>query len=284
MKIRYGFFRDLAARKQDIFFIISFCNISKKVGYFNTRFVLYSIKIKTNIKQKIDRKIRVKVADFFFWTRSDSAHPFWSGPKLSGTANNGEALHCSREQWRVNPLFKQNNGERMDAGEWEQKGGGGQKGRGKADQMATLTATLVVFLRNEVVVHWGAASLADGSSYSALCAFSLVLLPFFSFLFSLSLLLLQLLSVFFHFSFVIFFPFLSSLFVYVSLYSLLSVSSLFSFYFSPLKLPKSVVSIPSSSLSFTSSVISSFFSRVLLSIMSLCFFFSPLVLKQSPLV
>jgi hypothetical protein len=66
MKIRYGFFRDLAARKQDIFFIISFCNISKKVGYFNTRFVLYSIKIKTNIKQKIDRKIRVKVADFFF--------------------------------------------------------------------------------------------------------------------------------------------------------------------------------------------------------------------------
>jgi hypothetical protein len=66
MKIRYGFFRDLAARKQDIFFIISFCNISKKVGYFNTRFVLYSIKIKTNIKQKVDRKIRVKVADFFF--------------------------------------------------------------------------------------------------------------------------------------------------------------------------------------------------------------------------
>jgi len=97
---------------------------------------------------------------------------------------------------------------------------------------------------------------------------------FYSFLFSLSLLLLQLLSVFFCSSSVIFFPFLSSLFVYVSLYSLLFVSSLFSFYFSPLKLLKSVVSIPPSSLSFTSSVISSFFSRVFLSIMSLCFFFS----------
>jgi len=79
-----------------------------------------------------------------------------------------------------------------------------------------------------------------------------------------------------------FFPFLSSLFVYVSLYSLLSVSSLFSFYFSPLKLPKSVVSIPPSSLSFTSSVISSFFSRVLLSIMSLCFFFLLWFLNNLP--
>jgi hypothetical protein len=63
------FFRDLAARKQDIFFIISFCNISKKAGYFNTRFVLYNIYKKTNIKQKVDRKIRGKVADFVLvWT------------------------------------------------------------------------------------------------------------------------------------------------------------------------------------------------------------------------
>ena len=74
-----------------------------------------------------------------------------------------------------------NSGERMDAGERE-KGGGGEEGRGKADPAATLTAALVVFLPNEVVVHWGAASPADGSSYSALCAFPLVLLPFFLYL------------------------------------------------------------------------------------------------------
>ena len=162
-----------------------------------------------------------------------------------------------------------NSGERMDAGERE-KGGGGEEGRGKADPAATLTAALVVFLPNEVVVHWGAASPADGSSYSALCAFPLVLLPFFLYLCFCSNSSLFFLFLFCYF----FFPFLSSLFVYVSLYSLLFVSSLFSFYFSPLKLPKSVVSIPPSSLSFTSSVISFFFSRVFLSIMSLCFFFS----------
>jgi hypothetical protein len=46
-----------------------------------------------------------------------------------------------------------NSGERMDAGERE-KGGGGEEGRGKADPAATLTAALVVFLPNEVVVHW----------------------------------------------------------------------------------------------------------------------------------
>jgi hypothetical protein len=40
----------------------------------------------------------------------------------------------------------------MDAGEREE-GGGGEEGRGKADPATTLTATLVVFLPNEAVVH-----------------------------------------------------------------------------------------------------------------------------------
>jgi hypothetical protein len=39
----------------------------------------------------------------------------------------------------------------MDAGEREE--GGGEEGRGKADPATTLTATLVVFLPNEAVVH-----------------------------------------------------------------------------------------------------------------------------------
>jgi hypothetical protein len=104
-----------------------------------------------------------------------------------------------------------NSGERMDVGERE-KGGGGEEGRGKADPAATLTAALVVFLPNEVVVHWGAASPADGSSYSALCAFPLVLLPFFLYLCFCSNSSLFFLFLFCYFFFH-FFPFCSSMFL-----------------------------------------------------------------------
>ena len=201
-------------------------------------------------------------SQILFWSGSDSAHPFWSGPKLSGPANNGEVVHCSREQWRKDGCrrTRKRRRRRRRAG----KGWPSSNADGGAGGFSSKWGGRAL----------GAASPADGSSYSALCAFPLVLLPFFLFCF-LYLCFCSNSSLSFLFLFCyFFFPFLSSLFVYVSLYSLLFVSSLFSFYFSPLKLPKSIVSIPPSSLSFTSSVISFFFSRVFLSIMSLCFFFS----------
>jgi len=100
-------------------------------------------------------------------------------------------------------------------------------------------------------VHWGAASPVNGSSSSSsLCAFPLFLFSFFSCF--LSLLLLLLFSVFFPF-----FLFLFCLFfyqfspLYLSLFfSVLSFLSLFfSFCFSPPKLSKSVMPIPSTPFS-----------------------------------
>jgi hypothetical protein len=154
---------------------------------------LYNIKIKTNIKQKFNRKTYGKVTDFFGLGRTRPNHFGWG-------------CTCSAQK-TVEKLFivHVNSGVGIDARERE-KGGG--KGRGKPDVAAVLTVALVVLLPNEAVVHWGAASPVDSSSSSSsssLCAFPLVLLPLF-FLFSLSLLLLLLLSVFF--------PFLSLLFGY----------------------------------------------------------------------
>jgi hypothetical protein len=75
---------------------------------------------------------------------------------------------------------------------------------------------------------------------------------------------------------VLVFSVLSSLFFFIL--SFLSLFFFLSVFFLPLKLPKSGVSIPPSSLFFTFLVISSFSGHVLLSIMSLSilFFFSPL--------
>jgi len=76
---------------------------------------------------------------------------------------------------------------------------------------------------------------------------------------------------------VLVFSVLSSLFF--SILSSLSLLFFLSVFFLPLKLPKSGVSIPPSSLFFTFLVISSFSGHVLLSIMSLsALFFSPLFL------
>ena len=61
--------------------------------------------------------------------------------------------------------------------------GRGGEGWGEANLVVgltmVLTVALVVLLPNEVIVHWGAASLAGGSSSSSLCVF------FFSFFSSL---------------------------------------------------------------------------------------------------
>jgi hypothetical protein len=132
-----------------------------------------------------------------------------------------------------------NSGEGIDARERE-KGGG--QGRGKPDVAAVLTVALVVLLPNEAVVHWGAASPADGSSSSSsssLCAFPLVLLPLF-FLFSLSLLLLLLLSVFFHFLSFLFGFFFSSLLSIHLCFSLFSPLYLFLFFLSIFHLQNSL--------------------------------------------
>ena len=178
------------------------------------------------------------------------------------------------------PLFMQNIGEGIDARERE-KGGG--KGRGKADLAAVLMVTLVVLLPNKAIVHKGAASLADGSSSfsssSSLCAFTLVLLPLFFFVFFIFAYAPPPLR-FLPFSFVplwlFFFPSsLLSVRLCFSLFSPLYLFFFFPFLFSPPKLPKSVVSIPQSSL-FFSSPYNLFFLWSCSSLCNVSMFFFPL--------
>jgi hypothetical protein len=74
----------------------------------------YDVKIQTNIKQNLVKKIRGRVTNFlkyffeiiFFgpgWTWLDLAHSFWTGPDLSGPVNSGalSTVRMLREQWRV---------------------------------------------------------------------------------------------------------------------------------------------------------------------------------------
>jgi hypothetical protein len=112
--------------------------------------------------------------------------------------------------------------------------------QGKADLSVALAVALVVLLPNKVVVHWGAASLVDGSSSSSQCAFSLFLFPFFS-LFSVFASAPPHLC-FLPFPFVcFFFSVLSSLFIFVFLYSFLSISFFFFLFFTSKTLKSSIV-------------------------------------------
>jgi hypothetical protein len=64
----------------------------------------YDVKIQTNIKQNLVKKIRGEITNFlkiFFWTGLDPAHSFWIGLDKSGPVNSGalSTVHLQREQW-----------------------------------------------------------------------------------------------------------------------------------------------------------------------------------------
>jgi len=118
-------------------------------------------------KQGVGR-YQPNISSFFIGLgRTRSSH-FSLGRNWSDLVNGGETLHCSSKQWSN----RRRRRTRM-----------GGEGRGEADLVVgltmVLTVALVLLLPNEVIVHWGATSLAGDSSSSSLCVF------FFSFFSSL---------------------------------------------------------------------------------------------------
>ena len=99
---------------------------------------------------------------FFYWIGSDPVQPFQSRPELVRPS----------KRWRNSPLFKQTVEQQKEKKDEDGRGG---EGWGEANLVVgltmVLTVALVVLLPNEVIVHWGAASLAGGSSSSSLCVF-----------------------------------------------------------------------------------------------------------------
>jgi hypothetical protein len=81
----------------------------RKPGILIPDVYFYDVKIQTNIKQNLIKKIRGRITNFwkyfwiFFWTELDPAHSFWIGPDLLG-------------QWTVehSPLFTCY----VNSGEW----------------------------------------------------------------------------------------------------------------------------------------------------------------------
>ena len=153
-------------------------------------------------------------------------------PELSGPTNSGEALHSSHEQWRRDGCrrtrIRRSKRRRRVGKGWPNGDVGGSSSKRGGRALWSCFTDWRFFLFRSVCF-----SSSSSSSFFLFCV--LYLCFYSSSLFS---------SFFFHSSFVIFFSVLSSLFIYIFLYSLLSVSSFFSFCFSPLKLPKSVVPIP----------------------------------------
>jgi len=161
----------------------------------------------------------------------DSAGPS-PRPELSGPTNSGEALHCSHEQWRRDgcrrTIIRRSKRRRRVGKGWPNGDVGGSSSKRGGRALWSCFTDWRFFLFHSVCF----SSSSSSSFFSFLCSLSLLLL------------LLLVFFLFLSFLFCYFFSVLSSLFIYVFLYSLLSVSSFFSFCFSPLKLPKSVVSIP----------------------------------------
>jgi len=190
----------------------------------------------------------------FFWTRSDPTQPFWFGLQLFDPKNSGKALHCSCEQWRRDRCKRTRKRRRKRVGKgWRSDVADGGAGGSSSKRGGRALGSCFTSRRFFFFFFFFSVCFSSGSSssiFSVLFIFASAPPPL----------------CFLPFSFVplrLFFLVLSSMFTNVFLYSLLSVSSFFFFFlFSPPKLPKSVVSIPPSSLFFTSPVISSFFGRV----------------------
>jgi hypothetical protein len=94
----------------------------RKPGILIPDVYFYDVKIQTNIKQNLIKKIRGRITNFwkyfwiFFWTELDPAHSFWIGPDLSGqwTVEHSPLFTCYvtvESELIHSPLFTQNSGD-----------------------------------------------------------------------------------------------------------------------------------------------------------------------------